>query len=80
MTVGEVQRFCFDVFTNLGVNKDFAQQTAESLIAADYRGHFSHGINRLGEYFKPFLLNLELIHYVGNVSDCILFLLIICTS
>lgn len=32
----------------VGTRKDHARSLASCLITADYRGHFSHGLNRLG--------------------------------
>ena len=29
-----------------------AERLAANLLAADYRGHFSHGLNRLAHYVK----------------------------
>lgn len=38
-----------------GASKDHAEQLADVLVAADLRGHYSHGLNRLGKSTKPFL-------------------------
>lgn len=34
-----------------GAKKPHAESLAELLVAADTRGHFSHGLNRLGKCF-----------------------------
>jgi LDH2 family malate/lactate/ureidoglycolate dehydrogenase len=34
-----------------GTSPDHSRQLADLLIAADQRGHYSHGVNRLGVYF-----------------------------
>jgi len=44
----EVQRFCRECMMAVGTIESHANQLAEVLMAADYRGHFSHGMNRLG--------------------------------
>ncbi|XP_067003787.2 uncharacterized oxidoreductase YjmC [Anabrus simplex] len=48
----EVERFITDCFVKVGCGKDSAKQQAQLLVAADYRGHFSHGLNRLEIYLN----------------------------
>lgn len=38
-----------DCFKAVGANSDNADTIASNLLEADYRGHYSHGMNRLGE-------------------------------
>lgn len=45
----EVRRFMVACLAAVGVSEDKALQMAEVLVAADDRGHFSHGLNRLGQ-------------------------------
>ena len=45
----EVKRFIIDSMTNVGTKKAHAISLADNLTAADYRGHYSHGLNRLGQ-------------------------------
>jgi hypothetical protein len=45
----EVRRFARDCMTSVGTKPDHAESLAEVLVQADYRGHYSHGLNRLGE-------------------------------
>lgn len=45
----EVKRFILDCMASVGTAKKHAEELADVLIAADYRGHYSHGLNRLGE-------------------------------
>ena len=45
----ELRAFVVRCMTAVGVVKDHAKDLAELLVAADYRGHYSHGLNRLGE-------------------------------
>jgi len=33
-----------------GAAQEHAEQMADLLVAADYRGHYSHGLSRLGEW------------------------------
>lgn len=49
--VGEVKRFIIDCMHKLNTPKSHCEQLANVLVAADYRGHFSHGLNRLGILF-----------------------------
>lgn len=46
--LGEVRRFCIDCMTAVGTLPAHAVALADVLVEADRRGHFSHGINRLG--------------------------------
>jgi hypothetical protein len=48
--VHEVQRFMLQAMVAVGTVRQHAQQLADVLVAADYRGHCSHGLNRLGEW------------------------------
>ncbi|XP_028390797.1 uncharacterized protein LOC114515694 [Dendronephthya gigantea] len=52
VTVDEVSRFVQRCMCSVGTNSDHARQLAELLVAADCRGHFSHGLNRLGMYVR----------------------------
>lgn len=46
--VKEVRRFVIDSMVQVGTKRDHAVALADVLVAADYRGHYSHGLNRLG--------------------------------
>lgn len=46
----EVKRFARDCMTSVGTKPEHADSLAEVLVQADYRGHYSHGLNRLGEF------------------------------
>ena len=35
-----------------GAKSEHSKSLASCLIAGDYRGHFSHGLNRLGKIFR----------------------------
>lgn len=37
-----------DCFKAVGTNPEHAEIVAANLLEADYRGHYSHGMNRLG--------------------------------
>lgn len=45
-----MHRFMVDCMTcdKVKASKSHADQLADVLIAGDYRGHYSHGLNRLG--------------------------------
>ena len=47
--VSEVLEFVKRCMMAVGVPEAGASDLAEVLVTADYRGHFSHGLNRLGE-------------------------------
>ena len=46
----EAKRFMVEAMVDVGTVQQHAEQMADVLVAADYRGHYSHGLNRLGEY------------------------------
>lgn len=54
----EMERFMEKCMLTAGAKTHHAQSLASCLIAADYRGHFSHGLNRLGrsECYVRFLI------------------------
>jgi hypothetical protein len=47
----EMENFMERCMLTAGSKPHHAKSLASCLIAADYRGHFSHGLNRLGKYF-----------------------------
>lgn len=51
----EVKRFMVDCFVAVKTPKKHAELMADLLVAADYRGHFSHGMNRLEMYLNDIL-------------------------
>ncbi|KAH3694000.1 uncharacterized oxidoreductase YjmC-like [Dreissena polymorpha] len=46
----EVERFIIDCMTKVGTKRTHAVSLASNLMTADYRGHYSHGMNRLDLY------------------------------
>jgi LDH2 family malate/lactate/ureidoglycolate dehydrogenase len=46
----DITRFIVDAFRNVGAQDSHALQMARTLVTADLKGHFSHGLNRLGEF------------------------------
>ena len=48
MEVSEVESFVERCMTAVGTPAQQAKALAEVLVSADKRGHFSHGLNRLG--------------------------------
>ena len=55
VNVEEVSKFVQRCMCRVGTNTEHARQLAELLVAADCRGHFSHGLNRLGKSFGIFI-------------------------
>lgn len=51
-----LRKFTMQLTVKAGAKKEHAQALADLLIAADHRGHFSHGMNRL-EYYLEDLIN-----------------------
>lgn len=52
IAIDEVKRFIVDCFVAVKTPHDHAQMMADLLVGADYRGHFSHGLNRLEFYLN----------------------------
>ncbi|XP_065320295.1 uncharacterized oxidoreductase YjmC-like [Gordionus sp. m RMFG-2023] len=50
--LGEAKRFAVESMKAVGTQEDHAIALAELLVTADYRGHFSHGLNRLPMYVR----------------------------
>ncbi|XP_028129336.1 uncharacterized oxidoreductase YjmC [Diabrotica virgifera virgifera] len=48
----EARRFMIDCFKAVGANQAHAEIVADSLLEADYRGHYTHGMNRLETYIN----------------------------
>ena len=44
-----LRKFAVQLTEKAGAKTEHAQVLADLLIAADHRGHFSHGMNRLGK-------------------------------
>ncbi|CAK9304652.1 unnamed protein product [Gordionus sp. m RMFG-2023] len=48
----EIHDFIIDCMTSVGTSEKHSKALADLLYTADYRGHFSHGINRLFNYVE----------------------------
>jgi LDH2 family malate/lactate/ureidoglycolate dehydrogenase len=48
----EIESFMVRCMITAGAKPDHAKALASCLTAADYRGHYSHGLNRLGNFVK----------------------------
>ncbi|CAH1984627.1 unnamed protein product [Acanthoscelides obtectus] len=46
--LSEAKRFMVDCLKAVGATESNAETVADNLLEADYRGHYSHGMNRLG--------------------------------
>lgn len=49
ISIPEIKSFVERCMTKVGSRPTHATELAEVLVAADHRGHFSHGLNRLGK-------------------------------
>ena len=54
----EVERFMVESMLKVGTEEHRAKMLAANLSEADYRGHFSHGLNRLAMYVRDCQSNL----------------------
>ncbi|XP_053685038.1 uncharacterized oxidoreductase YjmC [Sabethes cyaneus] len=57
IAVEEARRFMVDCFVKSKTPLEHAKQMADLLVEADYRGHFSHGMNRLEMYINDLHIN-----------------------
>jgi len=55
ITQEEAHRFAVNVMEAVGTDHAHAELVGEMLVAADYRGHYSHGLNRLGQLLFCFI-------------------------
>lgn len=54
----EVVRFISDCLVKAGANHEDAHTVGHHLMVADYRGHFSHGMNRMQMYVDSIKTNM----------------------
>ena len=47
--IADITRFIVDAFRKAGTQDNHALRMARTLVTADLKGHFSHGLNRLGK-------------------------------
>ena len=57
--VAQVKRFIEQCCSTVGIKHQHGQKLADCLIEADLRGHYSHGLNRLGKHVVFVLLLLR---------------------
>ncbi|XP_017096034.2 uncharacterized oxidoreductase YjmC isoform X1 [Drosophila bipectinata] len=57
VAVAESRRFMIDCFKAVKVPQANAEAQADLLVGADYRGHFSHGMNRLEMYINDLAIH-----------------------
>lgn len=48
ITLEEAKRFIVECMESVGTTRSHAEALGDLLVEADYRGHNSHGMNRLG--------------------------------
>lgn len=68
ISIDEARRFMVDCFVKSHTSQENAQAMADLLVEADYRGHYSHGMNRLEMYINDLHKNST----DGNASPKIL--------
>jgi len=57
-SLDEAKRFIIDCFKAVGTQTEYAETLADNLIEADYRGHLSHGMNRIENYIHDIVHQL----------------------
>lgn len=68
ISIAEARRFMTDCFMKSNTNRENSQAMADLLAEADYRGHYSHGMNRLEMYINDLHKNST----DGNATPVIL--------
>lgn len=53
--IDEAKKFLINCFESVGTCRENAEIIADNLVEADYRGHYSHGLNRLHIYIDTIL-------------------------
>lgn len=48
----EAKKFMKNCFLAVGASAQNAETVSSNLLEADYRGHYSHGMNRLGTFIS----------------------------
>ncbi|XP_057662290.1 uncharacterized oxidoreductase YjmC-like isoform X1 [Diorhabda carinulata] len=64
----ESRRFMIDCFKAVGCNQNHAEIISANLLEADYRGHYSHGMNRLEMYINDVKGGLTLPNAVPTIE------------
>ncbi|CAH8432946.1 unnamed protein product [Schistosoma bovis] len=52
ISTAEVKKFCIQCLEKVGAQSKHAKALSDVLVAGDYRGHYSHGLNRLEMYVQ----------------------------
>ncbi|TNN15706.1 Malate dehydrogenase isoform 2, partial [Schistosoma japonicum] len=52
VSAAEIKKFCVQCLTKVGAQSRHAIALSDVLISGDYRGHYSHGLNRLEMYVQ----------------------------
>jgi len=65
VTIPEIKSFIERSMVAVGTKPEHGKALADNLTMADYRGHFSHGLNRLGEYTE--ISNRALLRVFSNL-------------
>ena len=58
----ELHDFVVRCMTAVGADPAHSAVLAELLVTADHRGHYSHGLNRLGKVFSFVKMQLRIVH------------------
>lgn len=56
-----MKNFIKNIMIKLNVDPSHAENLADVLVTGDYRGHFSHGLNRIGNYIHYIVLCIYLL-------------------
>lgn len=73
VSVAQVTDFIKRCMISIGTPEEHASSLADVLVTADYRGHYSHGLNRLGKS-----VHVNLTRYTVGANVLVLF--VFCTD
>ena len=63
ISVKEMASFLTKALITAGADPEHAAKHASLLVTADYRGHYSHGLNRLGNYYQLTIIPIVSVNF-----------------
>lgn len=70
VAIPEIKSFIERSMVAVGTKPQHGKALADNLTMADYRGHFSHGLNRLGEYSQTSDMSLKRFKQILSPRTC----------
>lgn len=67
VSLDEMRSFITRAMEAVGTDSSHARTLADVLVMGDYRGHFSHGLNRLGISINSYFTGLMTIFFQSSI-------------